>query len=114
MAQMEQITRAWLLEQDFEDFEREIRRVLNGIYGDAGFSAADDILAITVNRWPHGYARDHTDMEDADWNMEPQPNVVGRQRCGRITIANSDAGADAYTHIAIDQAWRAVNELNEV
>jgi spermidine dehydrogenase len=111
IAQMQQITRTWLLEQSFEDFEREIRRVLQGIYGDAGFNAADDILAITVNRWPHGYARDHVDLEDADWNTEPAPNVVGRQRCGRITIANSDAGADAYTHIAIDQAWRAVNEL---
>lgn len=113
VADMEKITRAWLLEQSFEDFEREIRSVLNGIYGEAGFNAADDILAITVNRWPHGYARDHTDMEDADWNTEPAPNVVGRQRCGRITIANSDAGADAYTHIAMDQAWRAVNELAE-
>lgn len=113
VAQMEQITRTWLLEQSFEDFEREIRRVLNGIYGTYGFNAADDILAITVNRWPHGYARDHVDLEDADWNAEPAPNVVGRQRCGRIVIANSDAGADAYTHIAIDQAWRAVNELAE-
>ncbi|MDZ4728877.1 MAG: FAD/NAD(P)-binding protein [Xanthomonadales bacterium] len=113
VAHMEQATRAWLLEQSFEDFEREIRSVLNGIYGAAGFNAADDILAITVNRWPHGYARDHTDLEDADWNTEPAPNVVGRQRCGRITIANSDAGADAYTHIAMDQAWRAVNELAE-
>jgi len=113
VAQMTRLTRMWLLEQSFEDFEREIRSVLNGIYGAAGFNAADDILAITVNRWPHGYARDHVDMEDADWNTEPAPNVIGRQRCGRITIANSDAGADAYTHIAIDQAWRAVNELAE-
>jgi len=37
--------------------------------------------------------------------------VVGRQRFGRITIANSDAGADAFTHTAFDQAWRAVSEL---
>lgn len=111
VADMTRLTRMWLLEQSFEEFEREIRSVLNGIYGEAGFSAADDILAITVNRWPHGYARDHVDMEDADWNTEPAPNVVGRQRIGRITIANSDAGADAYTHTAIDQAWRAVNEL---
>jgi spermidine dehydrogenase len=37
--------------------------------------------------------------------------VVGRQRFGRIAIANSDAGADAFTHTAIDQAWRAVSEL---
>lgn len=36
---------------------------------------------------------------------------VGRKRCGRVTIANSDAGWNAYVHEAIDQAWRAVNEL---
>ncbi len=113
VAQMQQLTRLWLLDQTFEGFEREIRTVLNGIYGSAGFNATEDILAITVNRWPHGYARDHVDMEDADWNVEPQPNVIGRQRCGNIVIANSDAGADAYTHTAIDQAWRAVNELAE-
>jgi len=29
----------------------------------------------------------------------------------QIAIANSDAGASAYTDVAIDQAWRAVGEL---
>jgi spermidine dehydrogenase len=29
---------------------------------------------------------------------------------GRISIANSDAGASAYTNVAIDQAYRAVEE----
>ena len=95
----------------FEDYERELRSVLNSLLGAGGFDAARDILAITVNRWPHGYARDHIDLEDADWNVEPPPEVVGRQRFGNIAIANSDAAADAYTHTAIDQAWRAVNEL---
>ena len=42
---------------------------------------------------------------------QARPEVVGRQRYGNIAIANSDAAADAYTHAAIDQAWRAVNEL---
>jgi spermidine dehydrogenase len=37
--------------------------------------------------------------------------VVGRQRFGRIAIANSDSGAAAYTDSAIDQARRAVDEL---
>ena len=37
--------------------------------------------------------------------------MIGRARFGRITIANSDAGAAAYTDSAIDQASRAVNEL---
>jgi len=100
-----------LLEMKFEDFEREILRTMTGVWGSGGFDPAEDILAITVDRWPHGYARDHLDLEDAEWNTQPYPNVVGRQTFGNISIANSDAGADAYTHTAIDQAWRAVNEL---
>jgi hypothetical protein len=30
---------------------------------------------------------------------------------GRVAIANSDAGGDAYAHLAIDHAERAVHEL---
>ena len=111
IVEQHQAARALLLSMSFEDFEREVRRVLNSVLGPGGFDAAEDILAIMVNRWPHGYARDHIDLEEPDWNTEPAPNVVGRQRFGRIAIANSDAGADAFTHTAIDQAWRAVNEL---
>jgi spermidine dehydrogenase len=111
IAAQNRVARAQLLEMQFEDFEREVRRVLNSLLGPGGFDAARDILAITVNRWPHGYARDHLDLEDPDWNVEPPPEEVGRQRFGNVAIANSDAGADAYTHAAIDQAWRAVKEL---
>ena len=39
------------------------------------------------------------------------PCVRGRQRFGRITIANSDAAAICLTQAAFDQANRAVNEL---
>jgi spermidine dehydrogenase len=111
VADAHRVAQARMLEMQFEDYEREVRRVLRALLGAGGFDAARDILAITVNRWPHGYARDHVDLEDATWNVEPRPEVVGRQRFGNIAIANSDAGADAYTHAAIDQAWRAVNEL---
>jgi spermidine dehydrogenase len=37
--------------------------------------------------------------------------VLARQPFGRITIANSDAAAYAYTDAAIDQGYRAVQEL---
>ena len=37
--------------------------------------------------------------------------VLGRKPFGRIAIANSDAGGEAYTDSAIDQAYRAVQEL---
>ena len=36
--------------------------------------------------------------------------MIGRKQFGRISIANSDAGASAYTDAAIDQAYRAVQE----
>ena len=111
LANQARMARAKLLGMQFEDYEREVRSVLNSLLGLGGFDAARDILAITVNRWPHGYARDHVDLEDADWNVEPPPETIGRQRFRNIAIANSDAAADAYTHAAIDQAWRAVNEL---
>jgi spermidine dehydrogenase len=103
--------RARLLGMSFAEHEREVRTVLQGVWGRGGLDPAQDILAITVNRWPHGYARDHLDLEDPAWNADPSPNEIGRRPFGNIAIANSDAGADAYTHTAFDQAWRAVNEV---
>ncbi len=104
--------RAELLATSFEDFERAIRDQMNRMLKDGGFDSARDIAAITVNRWPHGYACEFNPLYDNfDIPREKMANVVGRQRFGRITIANSDSGASAYTDSAIDQAHRAVNEL---
>ena len=111
MVQQSQAGRLRLLAMEFDDFEHEVHRVLGGVWGAAGLDPETDILAITVNRWPHGYARDLLDLEDEAWLAKPGPWEVGRQPFGNIAIANSDAGADAYTHTAIDQAWRAVNDL---
>ncbi len=79
--------------------------------GGAGFDAERDIKAITVNRWPHGYAYSPDLLwEPAYASEDEKPWVVGRQPFGRIAIANSDAGAKADTQGAIAQAWRAVQE----
>jgi spermidine dehydrogenase len=100
-----------MLELEFADYERELRTTLAGMLGPGGFDPAEDILAITVNRWPHGYAYDYLDLWDPQWPPGKAPNEIGRQRFGQIAIANSDAGADAYFQEAVDQAWRAVNDL---
>jgi len=105
------VGRAELLATPFETFEREIRAQLGGLLGSAGFDPAHDITAITVNRWPHGYAPEWNPLWDEPLPLDQQPNVIGRQRFGAIAIANSDAGAAAYTDVAIDQAHRAVGEL---
>jgi spermidine dehydrogenase len=80
--------------------------------GGGGFEEKRDIMAITVNRWPHGYAYEYNPLfEDFSIPPDKRTNVIGRQRFGRIAIANSDSGAAAYTDSAIDQAHRAVGEL---
>lgn len=101
-----------LVTTPFEKFERNIRDQLARMLGGAGFDPARDIEAITVNRWAHGYAYTPNELYDPAWKSDAEkPWVIGRKRFGRIVIANSDAGADAYTNVAIDQAWRAVQEL---
>src|ERR1700690_726685 len=101
-----------LFTTDFETIERKIREQLAGALGPGGFDPARDIAAITVNRWPHGYAYEYNSLFDKFWLEGGEiPCEVARQPFGRITIANADAGAYAYTDGAIDQAWRAVQEL---
>ena len=100
-----------LYEMTFEDFERAIVRQMQGALGAGGFDAERDIRAITVNRWPHGYAYEYNDYSDPpEWGPHKGPHVAGRARIGRISIANSDASAYAYVNGAIDAAYRAVNE----
>jgi spermidine dehydrogenase len=106
-----QTGRAELLSTSFETFEHKIRDQLGRTLGPGGFDPLTDITAVTVNRWPHGYAYEYNPLFDPDWDEHNQPHVVGRQPFGRITIANSDAGAAAYTDSAIDQAHRAIAEI---
>jgi spermidine dehydrogenase len=104
------VGRSELLGTSFSTFERNIREQLQKMLGTAGFESARDIQGITINRWAHGYAYEYNSLSDPDWPEASRPCVVGRKQFGRITIANSDAGASAYTDAAIDQAYRAVNE----
>ncbi|HEY2545053.1 MAG TPA: NAD(P)-binding protein [Candidatus Acidoferrum sp.] len=103
--------RVELMATAFSQFERNIRDQLGRMLGGAGFDAARDIEGITVNRWAHGYAYTPNSLFDPDWKEEEKPWVIGRKQFGKIAIANSDAGASAYSDVAIDQAWRAVQEV---
>ncbi len=108
------IGRAELLQTPFATFERNIREQLSRVLGPGGFDPARDIAAITVNRWPHGYAYEYNPLWDPDsfFTGGVTPNEIARKPFGRITIANSDAAAAAYTDKAIDEAYRAVEELH--
>jgi len=101
-----------LVNTKFEGFERQVRDQLGRILSAGGFDPARDIQAITVNRWPHGYAYEYNALfEPLDRPASERPCVIGRQPFGRIKIANSDADGHAYTNTAIDQGYRAVREI---
>jgi len=106
-----------LLGTSFEQFERNIRQQLGAMLAEGGFDPALDIKAITVNRWPHGYAVGYdAESDEMQWFSGPWPDekkawLRGRKQFGRIAFANSDAGASAMTESAIEQGYRATQEI---
>jgi spermidine dehydrogenase len=115
MREQRRLGRHELLATSFETIERNTRSQLADTLAPGGFDPARDIEAITVNRWAHGYAYGYNDLEDPyyeDKDDERYPHVRGRKPVGRITIANSDAGASALLESAVEQAYRAVAELS--
>jgi spermidine dehydrogenase len=106
--------RVELFNTTFETMERNIREQFAAVVGPGGFDPANDITAITVNRWPHGYAYEYNSLWDKFWLEGGEtPCEVARKPFGRISIANADAGAYAYTDCAIDHAYRAVGEITK-
>ncbi len=95
----------------FETVERKTRDQLAGILSGGGFDPSKDLAAITVNRWAHGYANWYSPPSSSEHENATPPHVIGRKRFGRIAIANSDAGARANVNSAVDQAYRAIEEL---
>ncbi|MAD66841.1 MAG: Tat pathway signal protein [Porticoccaceae bacterium] len=94
----------------FKDYEGQIREQLQGMLGHHGFKHENDIVAITVNRWSHGYAYEYMALDDPEWEAGQAPHEIGRSQFGRISIANSDSEAMPLMQAAFDAAWRAVEE----
>ncbi|PMU43376.1 spermidine dehydrogenase, partial [Pseudomonas sp. GP01-A14] len=102
--------RGKLYGQTFEQLEAQLRDQLQRMLGPGGFNHQTDILAITVNRWSHGYATFSNNLFD-DADESEKLKDLARQPVGPVSIANSDAAWSAYAHAAIDEAYRAVGEV---
>ena len=87
-----------MLGMKFRDYEVEIREHLGGMLPKDIFDFDRDDASISVNRWAHGYSYGN-------------PGAIGRQPFGSITIANSDSVNSSLMNRAIEQAWRAIQEL---
>ena len=82
--------RAELLATPFETFEHNIRDQLGRALKDGGFDPARDITAITVNRWPHGYA--------PEYNLLFHPELP-EYSCRTSSAARRSAGSPSPTRI---------------
>jgi spermidine dehydrogenase len=103
--------RMGLLQTPFATFERAIRTQAARALSGTDFDPARDILAVTVNRWPHGFATGRNILFDSEDPNELSPTIYAKQKFGRIAIANSDAGGQSLANAAIAEAWRAVSDL---
>ena len=104
-----------LLEMSWGDLEDSvldlIERTVNKEGGD--FDPERDIHDWKMNRWNYGYAHELTSTFDpsAYGPVENQPQYAGRQPFKNVAIACSDSEAFAYTHSAINEGYRAVQDL---
>ena len=104
-----------LLEMSFADLEDAVWDVLdrsvNKLGGD--FDPERDVHAVMVNRWNYGYAHELTSTWDPSLYgpNANQPHVKGRVPFKNVSIANSDSASFAYTHSAINEGYRAIQDL---
>jgi spermidine dehydrogenase len=104
-----------LLRMRFKDFEDAIVDVIDRTVNTQGgdFEPERDIASIMVNRGNYGYAYELCSTFDPSLfgPVANQPQVLGRKPYKNVAIANSDSGAFAYTHSAINEAYPAVQDL---
>ncbi len=101
-----------LAQTSFADLERSLRSLLDRALGPGGFDAAEDIQAITINRWAHGYTWEYSLPWDAEFYPQgPLPGQIASRRFGQIAFANTDRYGAAYADLAIDAAHDAIDDL---
>jgi spermidine dehydrogenase len=104
-----------LLEMSFRELENALVDVIDRSVNVSGgdFDPKRDIHSLMVNRWNYGYAHELTSVWDPSLygSYDDQPQVRGRAPFRNVSIANSDSQAFAYTHSAITEGKRAVDEL---
>lgn len=111
--EMCQMGRHEVYTKSYEELEEPMLAQLKEIFALAGESLDEALLAVTINRWGHGYSYEENELWDDETAAEQVQQRV-QQPIGNIHIANSDAAWGPYMHVAIQQGVRAVNEVMAV
>jgi len=107
--------RIQLYSTPFETYERNIRDQLARMLAPGGFDPARDILEITLNRWPHGYAYEYNSLFDPFWLDGRRDAMSSRAPTVRPPRNRQRRRRRLRVHdCAIDQGYRAVQELKKI
>jgi spermidine dehydrogenase len=102
-----------LFSTSYADFELEIRKQLQNLFGDAGFDARRDIAGIVLNRWGHAYIAPKPGFYFGTPG-NPAPLEVIRQRYGRIAFGHSELSGRQSWGRAAQESRRALKQVLEV
>ncbi len=107
-----------LRELSWQELEDSVIDIIDRTVNKQGgsFDPERDIHDWKINRWSYGYAHELTSTFDpsAYGPVAGQPQVAGRQPYKNVAVANSDSEAFAYTHSAINEGYRAVQDLPNI
>jgi spermidine dehydrogenase len=105
--------RARLFATSYAEFERQIRRQLQTLFGDHGFDARRDIAGIVLNRWGHAYIAPQPGFYFANGGKAAPIGVV-RARYGRIAFGHSELSGRQSWGRAAQEGRRALHQALEV
>ena len=105
--------RARLFATGYADFELQIRRQLQQMFGSSGFNARRDIAGIVLNRWGHAYIAPQPGFYFGTPGS-PAPLEVIRQRFGRIAFGHSELSGRQSWGRAAQESRRALKQVLEV
>lgn len=110
-----EVGRQRLLQMSFGDLEGALYDAIQRTVGVAGgdFDPERDIDEIMINRWNYGYAHELTSVFDKSvyGPYADQPQRRGSVPYRNVSIANADSQGFAYFHSAVQEGFRAVQDL---
>jgi spermidine dehydrogenase len=105
--------RAMLFGTTYAEFELQLRKQLQQMFGAAGFNAKRDIAGIVINRWGHAYIAPQPGFYFGTPG-NPAPLEVIRQRYGRIAFGHSELSGRQSWGRAAQESRRALKQVLEV
>lgn len=99
-----------LMKQDYAALEQELFEVMREMYASVGENFDDVVVGVTINRWAHGYAYEQVSLFDSDDVAEKTTQLM-RQPVGKIHMANTDVAWMPYLQNAVEEGYRAAEEV---